>query len=194
MVAVTKAITSAANSRRLQTTIGTGNAIGPSRRTARRERQLSLRPPTDPSVSDRMRRVGRRGTPAELALQSELRDLPCRYVVDSAPLPGERRRADLVFVRERVAVFVDGCFWHGCPRHVSRPRRNAAWWRAKIASNAARDRSTTRLLRRSGWSVVRAWAHEDAGHAAGRVRRALLRRGAGLEVASRPRGAKVIST
>lgn len=153
----------------------------------------TLRRPTDPRVSQRMRRVGRAGTPPELALQAELQEVRALYVVDSAPLSQRRRRADLVFRRERVAVFVDGCFWHGCPRHVSRPRRNAAWWRAKIAANAARDRSTTRLLRRNGWSVVRAWAHEEAEHAAKRVRRALLRRGADLEVTSRPRRAKVVS-
>lgn len=71
-------------------------------------------------------------------------------------LPG---RPDFVFARERLAVFVDGCFWHGCPRHGTWPKTNAAFWRKKILSNRARDRRVDRTLRARGWRVVRIWQH-----------------------------------
>jgi DNA mismatch endonuclease, patch repair protein len=71
-----------------------------------------------------------------------------------------RVRADFVFRKERVAVFVDGCFWHGCPRHATKPKGNAAFWRKKLAANKARDRRVNRALRRAGWRVLRLWEHE----------------------------------
>jgi DNA mismatch endonuclease (patch repair protein) len=71
-----------------------------------------------------------------------------------------RVRPDFVFAARRLAVFVDGCFWHGCPRHGTRPRGNAAFWREKFRRNRARDRRDTRRLRREGWRVVRLWEHE----------------------------------
>jgi DNA mismatch endonuclease (patch repair protein) len=71
-----------------------------------------------------------------------------------------RVRPDFVFASRRLAIFVDGCFWHGCPRHGTRPRGNAAFWRAKFRRNRARDRRDTRRLRRVGWRVLRLWAHE----------------------------------
>jgi DNA mismatch endonuclease (patch repair protein) len=71
-----------------------------------------------------------------------------------------RVRPDFVFAARRLAVFVDGCFWHGCPRHGTRPRGNAGFWREKFRRNRARDRRDTRRLRREGWSVVRLWEHE----------------------------------
>lgn len=84
-------------------------------------------------------------------------------------------RPDFVFPRRRVAVFVDGCFWHGCPQHGTKPRGNAAFWRRKFAANRARDRLVTRTLRRAGWRVLRIWEHELArkreARLAGRLRR-----------------------
>ncbi len=71
-------------------------------------------------------------------------------------------KPDFVFPNHRVAVFVDGCFWHGCPRHATKPRNNAAFWRRKLAANKARDRRVTRTLRRLGWRVLRIWEHELA--------------------------------
>ena len=71
-------------------------------------------------------------------------------------------KPDFVFRSRRLAVFVDGCFWHGCPRHGSQPKGNAAFWRAKLARNRARDRLVTRTLRRTGWRVLRIWEHELA--------------------------------
>ena len=85
-----------------------------------------------------------------------------RYLVDARPLPHLNRRADLVFTRARVAVFVDGCYWHGCPEHGTNARANADYWASKIAANIARDRDTDQRLETAGWTVVRAWEHQDA--------------------------------
>jgi DNA mismatch endonuclease (patch repair protein) len=71
-----------------------------------------------------------------------------------------RRRADVAFTRRHVAVFVDGCFWHGCPDHKTAPARNAAWWAQKLAGNVQRDRETDRHLRVAGWTVLRFWEHD----------------------------------
>lgn len=86
-------------------------------------------------------------------------------------------RPDFVFRRERVAVFVDGCYWHGCPVHGTRPKQNRRFWDAKIARNKERDAEVTRALRRAGWKVVRIWEHalkagQDAA-VARRIRKAL---------------------
>ena len=71
-------------------------------------------------------------------------------------------RPDFVFPRLGLAVFIDGCFWHGCPLHATQPKQNAAFWREKIAANRTRDRLVTRTLRAQGWRVVRIWEHELA--------------------------------
>ena len=84
-----------------------------------------------------------------------------------------RRRGDIVFPRARVAVYVDGCFWHGCPEHGTWPKANAAWWRDKITANQARDRDTDHKLRAAGWTPVRVWEHESLIEAADRVTAAL---------------------
>ena len=100
-----------------------------------------------------------RDTGPELAVRRILHREGLRYRVDYPPLGG-RRRADIVFTRQRVAVFIDGCFWHACPTHGSSPRRNADYWVPKLARNVARDRETDSLLRDSGWTVLRFWEHE----------------------------------
>jgi DNA mismatch endonuclease (patch repair protein) len=86
------------------------------------------------------------------------------------PLPG---RPDFTFRAQRLIIFVDGCFWHGCPRHGSRPRQNGAFWRKKIARNRQRDRAVNRDLRRRGWRVVRIWEHELHGSLSRKVQRLL---------------------
>ncbi|MCX4093823.1 very short patch repair endonuclease [Nocardia sp. alder85J] len=136
----------------------------------------SGRPATDAATSARMSRQRRVGTAPELALRRELHRRGCRYFVDRAPLKGLRRRADLVFPRRRVAVYVDGCFWHSCPQHATSPRNNAQWWSEKLAGNVTRDRDTDTRLIAAGWQVVRIWEHEDAATAADRVQAALADR------------------
>jgi DNA mismatch endonuclease (patch repair protein) len=124
----------------------------------------------------RMQRARRRDTAAELALRSLLHRAGYRYRVDASPGAGVRRRADIVFRSEQVAVYVDGCFWHGCPVHRTWPKANATWWRAKLEANESRDRDTDESLRRAGWLPVRVWEHEEARAAALRVERAVLER------------------
>lgn len=106
-----------------------------------------------------MVRQARRDTKPELALRRALHARGWRYRVDRPPMSTMRRRADIVFPRRRVAVFVDGCFWHSCPEHGSTPKNNRDWWVDKLAKNVERDRSTDRMLADEGWSVVRVWKH-----------------------------------
>lgn len=115
----------------------------------------------------------RRDTKPELTLRRALHKLGLRYRVDYRPISSLRRRADIVFTRKKVAVFVDGCFWHGCPEHLKWPKSNAAWWRWKIEGNRARDVETTRVLEEEGWIVVRIWEHERESQAVALVRAAL---------------------
>lgn len=120
------------------------------------------------AVSRQMRAMPRRDTGPELALRRSVHRRGMRYVLGGAGLPG---RPDLVFSRRRIAVFVDGCFWHGCPTHGVRPRANAEWWAAKLDANTARDRRNDRDLIEAGWAVVHVWEHEDPDEAAGALHR-----------------------
>jgi DNA mismatch endonuclease (patch repair protein) len=99
-----------------------------------------------------------------------------RYRVDFAPGPDRRRRADIVFTRLRIAVFVDGCFWHSCPIHGTEPKTNADYWIPKLERNRLRDTETTRALEASGWTVVRIWEHESVADASARVTDVVSRR------------------
>ncbi len=116
-----------------------------------------------------MARTGSRDTKAEIELRRILHRRGLRYRVDQPVLPGVRRRVDLVFARARVAVMVDGCFWHGCPEHATWPAHNADFWREKIESNRLRDRDTDERLDEAGWLVVRVWEHTDPLEAADRI-------------------------
>lgn len=127
------------------------------------------RPATDAKTSARLSKQKRRDTKPEVALRRALHRRGLRYFVDRAPLKGMRRRADLVFPRRKVAVYVDGCFWHSCPIHATKPRNNAQWWADKLAANVTRDRDTDEKLLAEGWRVVRIWEHEDPAEAADRV-------------------------
>lgn len=104
----------------------------------------------------------RRDTVPELAVRRLLHAQGLRYRVDLAPLKGFRRRADVVFTRSRVAVFIDGCFWHGCGIHYRVPETNAGYWQPKIARNVERDAETTVSLIAAGWTVLRYWEHQPA--------------------------------
>ena len=117
-----------------------------------------------------------RDTAPELAIRRLLHAMGLRYRVATRPLAGVRRTADIVFGPAHVAVFVDGCFWHGCPEHSSVPKTNTDYWQPKLQRNAERDRETDRLLTASGWLAIRVWEHEDPGKAARRIARAVARR------------------
>jgi DNA mismatch endonuclease, patch repair protein len=130
------------------------------------------------AVRVRMSRQRREGTTPELALRHALHSLGLRYRLHRAPLLGLRRKADIVFRPARVAVFVDGCFWHGCPVHGRRRHDVNSWyWPAKIDRNRRRDVDTDEALTSAGWLVVRVWEHELEGigalAVAERVREAL---------------------
>ena len=125
--------------------------------------------PSSHEASLRMARVRQKGTDAELSLRKALHARGLRYRLHVPLLTKPRRVADIVFSSARVAIFVDGCFWHGCPEHASWPKSNAQFWRDKIETNRARDGDTDRRLRASGWRVVRIWSHESAGDAAERI-------------------------
>ncbi len=121
-----------------------------------------------------MRANRRRDTGPELALRKELHRRGLRFRVDHAPVKGVRCRADLVFTRARVAVFVDGCFWHACPEHGNLPAANREWWRAKLELNVARDQRNDAELQKAGWRVIRVWEHEPLAAAAERVQDSVL--------------------
>jgi DNA mismatch endonuclease (patch repair protein) len=121
-----------------------------------------------------MKSQRQRDTAAELKVRSELHRRGLRFRVHY-PLPHLRRRADIAFPRQRIAVFVDGCFWHGCPQHGTWPKQNANWWRDKIEVNRRRDADTDARLKEEGWSVVRVWEHEAAEAAAHAIEGAIGR-------------------
>lgn len=120
-----------------------------------------------------MARFGRRDTAPELALRRTLHARGRRFFVDSRISTRTRARADLVFPRARVAVFVDGCFWHWCEEHAHLPKANADLWRAKLLANRQRDASHDAVLRSEGWKVIRVWEHDDVEAAADTVETAL---------------------
>nr|WP_245681112.1 very short patch repair endonuclease [Glycomyces harbinensis] len=110
-----------------------------------------------------------RDTKPELRLRREAHALGLRYRVSIRPLPEVRRTADMVFTRTRIAVFLDGCFWHGCPEHHTAAKTNMEYWAEKVRRNRERDQETDEALRQAGWTVVRFWEHEDPVSAARRL-------------------------
>lgn len=120
-----------------------------------------------------MSRQRRRDTGPEVAIRSLLWAAGLRYRVNY-PVPGmPRRTIDVAFPRHRLAVFIDGCFWHSCPEHATAPRSNSEWWSAKLARNAERDKETAAHLASQGWKVERVWEHELPEAAAARIEAAL---------------------
>ena len=117
----------------------------------------------------RMQSQRARDTAPELKIRRLLYSSGMRYRVDRAPIAGLRRRADILFGPARVAVFIDGCFWHSCPEHGSRPKANSARWQAKLLRNLQRDRDTDQRIQNAGWVVVRVWEHEEPTAAAARI-------------------------
>lgn len=135
---------------------------------------LAVPEPSAPSVVAVMRGNRKRNTRPELRLRSELHRRGLRFRKDYQIRVGGRSvRADVVFTRQKLAVFIDGCFWHRCPDHGTAPRSNVSYWRPKLDRNVARDIAQTAALEAVGWLVVRVWEHESPGQAAGRVLTAL---------------------
>jgi len=117
-----------------------------------------------------------RDTQPEVAVRSALHAMGLRFRKNARPLAGLRCTADVVFPRERVAVFIDGCFWHGCPEHGRVPRTNNAYWREKLARNAQRDERNQRALGEAGWTVLRYWEHQASEEVAMAVHDEVVRR------------------
>ncbi len=130
-----------------------------------------------PAARALMQRNRRRDSLAEVQLRRALHGQGLRFRVDFPIRCGSGRpiRPDIVFTKARLAVFVDGCFWHGCPDHGRRPKANSGYWSAKIALNQDRDRRQTTMLAAAGWTVLRVWEHEPANEAAEAVASAWAR-------------------
>jgi len=131
--------------------------------------------PSSPAVSARMSRQSSRDTGPERALRRALFAAGLRYRVHHLVSLRPRRHADIAFTRAKVAVFVDGCYWHGCPAHGTSPKANSEWWKAKIERNRLRDRDTDERLMAEGWLAARVWEHENPIEAAAKIA-ALVRR------------------
>ena len=127
--------------------------------------------PSSPEASRRMAKVRQKGTGAELQLRRVLYRSGLRYRVDYVVLQRPHRVADIAFPSLKIAVFVDGCFWHGCPEHATWPKKNAEFWRQKIETNRLRDADTGGRLESIGWKVVRVWEHESTVTAAETIAR-----------------------
>lgn len=127
--------------------------------------------PVAPATSRRMSQTAQRDNSRERSLRSELHRRGLRFRLHRKLIEGSRRTADIAFPSQNVAVFLDGCFWHGCLKHGTWPKNNAAWWREKIEANVRRDRDTNRRLKKDGWTVIRVWEHEDIRTAADRIER-----------------------
>lgn len=123
------------------------------------------------SAATRKSMQGNRGrdTRAELAVRKLVHASGLRYRVNARPERELRRTADMLFTRVRVAVFIDGCYWHGCSEHFTMPSRNVAYWAGKIGRNKSRDLETTTALEERGWLVLRFWEHEAPALVASRI-------------------------
>jgi DNA mismatch endonuclease (patch repair protein) len=115
---------------------------------------------TSPATRRAMQANRRRDTAPELAIRRLAHAAGLRYRVDARPLPGARHTADMIFTRARVAVFIDGCFWHGCADHYRPPASNTTYWAGKVTHNRERDRLANEALTAAGWTFVRIWEHE----------------------------------
>lgn len=133
-------------------------------------REILGRPiPSSPQASHRMAATRGTNNRVDRLVRSTLHRRGLRFRIQRRLIPGSTRTVDIVFPRANLAVFIDGCFWHDCPIHGSRPKSNAEWWREKIQQNVERDQDTNRRLRDLGWRVIRIWEHEDPTEAADRI-------------------------
>lgn len=116
---------------------------------------------SSPGVRRSMQSNRGRDTALELKVRSALHREGLRFRKHTRPLATLRCTADVVFPRARLAVFIDGCYWHACPIHATFPKTNAEWWKAKLDRNRNRDRLNAQVLTDAGWQVLRVWEHED---------------------------------
>jgi len=142
-----------------------------------KKKTLSARPvPSSDAASKRMKAAKSRDTAPENALRSALFRKGLRFRVDTKPIQEFNRKADIVFRTTKIAVFVDGCFWHGCPIHGTQAKANAEFWRNKIKQNRLRDLDTNEKLKKAGWKVVRVWEHENSEKAAEKILKLVMKR------------------
>ncbi|MFF2894994.1 very short patch repair endonuclease [Streptomyces sp. NPDC057966] len=123
-----------------------------------------------------MQAIRSRDTKPEQLIRRLVHAKGLRYRVAARPLPDLRRTADLVFRPAKVAVFIDGCYWHGCPEHYVPPKTNPGYWSDKVARNMARDRDTDERLTEAGWLVLRFWEHQDSDTCAASIAETVYRR------------------
>ena len=128
---------------------------------------------TSPATRKAMRANRRRDTAPEMAIRRLVHASGLRYRVDARPLPSARHTADMIFTRARVAVFVDGCWWHGCAEHYRPPASNISYWAGKVTRNRERDQLANEALIEAGWTVIRIWEHEEPESAARRIETAV---------------------
>ncbi len=147
--------------------------------TGKREeeiRKIGVPPPSSEAALRRMQAAKPKDTAPEKALRSAIYRRGLRYRVDAKPLNELNRRADIIFRPTNVAVFVDGCFWHGCPIHGTQAKANAEFWRVKIKQNRERDADTNQQLEEAGWKVIRIWEHEDPEEASEKIFNIVMKR------------------
>jgi DNA (cytosine-5)-methyltransferase 1 len=153
--------------------VALAKTLDPDSKPRRPKKVQSILTPPTPSPDDasraRMVRQPRRATGPENRLFDLLEDRGLVLTRNVKPLPEVRREADAVLSDLKIAIFVDGCFWHGCPTHTRPTKSNTVWWREKIERNRVRDRETDKLLRAARWHVERVWEHEDPETAATRI-------------------------
>lgn len=131
--------------------------------------RIRVPPPSSEAALRRMQAAKPKDTAPEKAIRSAIHRRGLRYRVDAKPLRDLNRRADIIFRSVKVVVFVDGCFWHGCPIHGTLAKANAEFWRVKIKRNQERDIDTMRLLENAGWKVIRVWEHDDPEEASEKI-------------------------
>ena len=137
------------------------------------KRSLTPPPPSSEAALKRMLAAKPRDTAPEKAIRSAIHHRGLRFRIDVRPIKELNRRADIVFRSAKVAVFVDGCFWHGCPIHGTQAKANAEFWHLKIKQNQKRDADTTQRLEQAGWKVIRVWEHDDPVEAAEKIYNAI---------------------
>jgi DNA mismatch endonuclease, patch repair protein len=144
--------------------------------TSKSSKRIRNPKPSSEAALNRMKAGKPRDTAPEKALRSELHKSGLRYRVDVRPIEKLNRRADIVFRSAKVAVFVDGCFWHGCPKHGTQAKANAGFWKNKIKQNQIRDEDTNKRLKKAGWRVIRVWEHENPEKASKKINNIILKR------------------